>query len=61
MKDAGVFTKFSRRIDKVVEYAENDDGINFMKSTKETMNQINSFLSKEEINKILLCFYKKDL
>ena len=46
--DPSGFTRLSRGIDRTVEYAQNEDEVNFKKSTQEIINQINGFLAKKK-------------
>ena len=46
--DASGFTRLSRGIDRVVDYANVEDEVNFKKTTQEVINQINGFLAKKK-------------
>lgn len=46
--DSSGFTRLSRGIDTVVEYANKEDEANFKKTTQEIINQINGFLAKRK-------------
>lgn len=46
--DSSAFTRLSRNIDRVVEYAHAEDEANFKRTSEDTINQINGFLAKKK-------------